>query len=129
QSFIIAQIMAEKLGIPMVPVFLAPSFFAGMSILEHVIVSMFADAINQGRAELGLSPVLDWRAWLRRNRRYILLWPEWYADVTPDWLPKVVQAGFVVSEVVQSELPQQVRSFLATGAAPILISGGTGRFV
>jgi amino acid adenylation domain-containing protein len=128
QYFIIAQIMAEKLGIPVVPVFLAPSFFAGLSILERVIGSMFADAINHGRAELGLPPVVDWHAWLMRNPRYILLWPEWYAEVTPGW-SAAIAAGFVVPDVAQSELPQQVRSFLATGTAPILISGGTGRFV
>jgi UDP:flavonoid glycosyltransferase YjiC (YdhE family) len=122
---------SEKLGVPVLPVFLAPSFHQSMFLVEEMFSSVLSDDINQLRARIGLERVSDWRAWLSSRCEGIGFWPEWFAGVDDSW-PKITLTGFIVpcgEEAPPFEtLPCEVRQLLCSGDPPVIISGGTGIF-
>lgn len=122
---IVCQNMAEALGMSFVEIYLAPYFVMRMEVVRRMY-ELDTALFNRYRAEKGLPPVHDWRAWLRSHPRKLGLWPEWYAPNDPSWIFEVTPVGFVWNpEFVTGELPEEVREFLADGEPPVLITHGT----
>lgn len=126
---------AEKLSLPWVRVFTAPGQPVAVTYLADLCSAALAPEINQIRADLGLPPIRDWRAWLRHPRQSIGLWPEWFGQPDPTWTPGVTPVGFLWYEGAPflngaaSPIPPALAQFLADNPRPVLISGGTGKFV
>jgi UDP:flavonoid glycosyltransferase YjiC (YdhE family) len=128
-SFTAGQLVAEKLSLPFVSVFMAPGFLPNWIIDLGFFDELYKEVgkdINIVRAELGLEPVRDWRGWLAYADRHLGLWPEWFAPVDPRWPFKVDLVGFIRDDVVtHGELPPEVNEMVERGERPVLISHGT----
>lgn len=124
------RISAEKLRVPLLGVFFAPSQIATAKIRNELFSHALAPEINRLRAQVGLSPVGDWRSWLGYPNRSIALWPEWFAPSDSTWPPGVMPVGFLTdSDMETGEIPDETQAILDNGEAPILITGGTGMYL
>jgi rhamnosyltransferase subunit B len=125
-----ARIAAEKLGIPALWMFIAPSQLTTWKIRVDLFRDQLAAEINALRTQIGLPPINDWEHWLGYPKFSIALWPDWFAAPDPTWPAGVVPVGFANEGEAESEpLPQEVRGILDAGASPILITGGTGMYL
>src|SRR5215470_2576358 len=70
-----ARFISEKLSIPTLWVFIAPSQLTTWKLRVELFAHVLAQDINLLRTTLGLSPVSDWHAWLQYPRTSIALWP------------------------------------------------------
>jgi len=124
-SRIPAQMAAEKLGLPLVSVCTSPSLLSNLPVLAE-LYRFLGNDLNRIRAEAGLPPISDWSGWVRLPQQNIASWPDWFAPPEPDWPPNVRAVGFIRhSEIQIGALSARVREFLDSGAAPVLITGGT----
>jgi rhamnosyltransferase subunit B len=125
-----ARIAAEKLGLRLLHVFIAPSQAATWSMRVELFRYALAPDVNGLRARLDLSPVDDWNFWLGYSSPSIALWPDWFGDPNAAWPPGIVPVGFVAdSEMETADLDPDVLRMLGNGAPPILITAGTGMYL
>ncbi|OKH20882.1 hypothetical protein NIES593_17290 [Hydrococcus rivularis NIES-593] len=118
---IAARFAAQKLNIPLVTVMSSPSHLSTMSLVEELIESVLSDEINRIGAKIGLSPITDWKEWLRNSpEKTIGLWPDWFVPPN-ERSPEVLQPGFIWHDETTTNIPQ----FLDREQSPILITGGT----
>jgi rhamnosyltransferase subunit B len=127
-AFFSARHVADKLGVPLVAVFTAPSMFPqwvlDLPFFDELYVHVGGD-LNGIRAQVGLAPVRDWRAWLTSADAMMGLWPEWFAaEQFGDGL-KIVPAGFPCDVGTAGELPIELSNILDPDAPPLLITHGT----
>ncbi|MGH7179725.1 MAG: glycosyltransferase, partial [Tepidisphaeraceae bacterium] len=147
-----ARVAQDKLGFPMASAHLAPSAFRSvhepprapglfmpkwlpMWVKEKIweggdrwfIDPLIAPALNKFRAEKGLPPVKDvLKDWWHSPDRVIGLFPEWFAQVQPDWPPQTRLTGFPQFDESDVEaLPDELESFLRAGDAPIAFTPGS----
>jgi len=124
-----ARIAAEKFGIPLLWMFVAPSQLLSRQLRQELFARVLAADVDHLRVRLGLSPVADWRSWLSCPGRSFGIWPSWFAPPDPAWPAEVVPVGFVLDNEDESgDVPEKLRSTLDAGERPILITGGTGTF-
>lgn len=124
-----ARIAAEKLGIPLLWIFVAPSQLLSRHLRRELFARVLAADVNHLREKLGLPPVADWHSWLSYPGRSPGIWPSWFAPPDPAWPAEVVPVGFVLDNEGESgDVPEEIRSALDAGERPILITGGTGTF-
>jgi len=124
------QLAAEKLNLPLVRIFIAVANLARLELLEKTCANFLAADINRVRAELELTPVHDWHAWLRMPNQNIGSWPEWFAPPEPGWPAELAPVGFLTFDTGETgTLPEAFQEFLTHGEPPILITGGTGRYI
>jgi UDP:flavonoid glycosyltransferase YjiC (YdhE family) len=125
-----ARISAEKLGVPLLAVFFAPSQITTRKIRVELFSTYLACEINRIRAEVGLLPVSEWDSWLGYPDPSIALWPDWFAPSDSAWPAGIVPVGFMPDDDVETaEIPEDVQVLLTSGEAPILITGGTGTYL
>jgi len=125
-----ARIAGEKLGIPVLWVFIAPSQVMTAEMRAELFGGVLAADINLVRRELGLSPAGTSRFGLEYPKPSIALWPDWFAEPEATWPEGVVPVGFVLdNEAETDEIPREVQAILDSGAPPILITPGTGTFL
>lgn len=123
---VVTQTAAERLGLPYVAVFISPYYLMKLPMVEDLYLHDSL-TINRYRAELGLAPVGDWRAWLRAPRWMLGLWPEWFATQAEMPCP-VTAAGFAANRHFErGRLGDEVEEFLSAGDPPILITHGTSK--
>jgi len=124
-----ARLVAERLRIPLLWIFMAPSQLLNGQLRRELFARVLAKDVNRLREQLALGAISDWHSWLSNGGRHPALWPEWFAAPDPAWPAKVVPVGFVVDNEDESgELPDSVRASLDAAPSPILISGGTGTY-
>jgi UDP:flavonoid glycosyltransferase YjiC (YdhE family)/alpha-ketoglutarate-dependent taurine dioxygenase len=122
---IAARFAAQKLDIPLVTVMSSPSHLSTMSLVEELIQSVLGDEINRIGAEIGVSPIVDWKDWLRKlPQKTIGLWSDWFVPPN-ERSPEVLQPGFIWQDETSTDIPSEVREFLDREKPPILITGGT----
>jgi len=127
---IASRVVAEKLNLPFVAVFIAPNEMATMPTTHSLVGPVLGVEINRFRAEVGLPPVTNWVAWVDSPRRGIAPWPDWFASPGPHWPTGTTPVGFLASRgAVSRELPPEVQEMLERGPAPILIGSGLGPFM
>jgi UDP:flavonoid glycosyltransferase YjiC (YdhE family) len=125
-----ARIAAEKLGIPVLWIFLAPSQLLNWPLRRVLFSQVLAADINHIRQQWGLSPVADWSSWLGYPRRNLGLWPAWFAPSDPAWPAAVVPVGFILdNEGETGEVPEEITAARNGGESQILITGGTGTYM
>ncbi|MDQ2869981.1 MAG: hypothetical protein M3S32_04510 [Acidobacteriota bacterium] len=124
-----ARIAAEKFGIPLTWLFVAPSQLMSPDLRRELFAKVLAADVDRLRLEAGLPPVTDWSSWLSYPGRNVAIWPLWFAAPEPSWAAEVVPVGFVRDNEDESgEVPEEIRSALCAGERFALITGGTGTF-
>ena len=122
----VARIAAEKLGIPVLWVFIAPSQITTGEMRAELFSGILGADTNRLRVELGLPPVDNWCSWLEYGKPSIALWPDWFARPDATWPVGVVPVGFVVdNEAETDEIPGAVQAILDGGEPPIRRPPGT----
>lgn len=125
-----ARIAAEKLGIPLLWVFVAPSQITTGQMRRELFGGVLAADIGRVRSALSLAPIIDWRLWLEYSQPSIALWPHWFAAPDATWPQGITPVGFVLdNEAETDEIPSEVEAILDRGEPPILITPGTGAYL
>jgi UDP:flavonoid glycosyltransferase YjiC (YdhE family) len=121
---------AEAWQLPVVSVYLAPSFISSASIFEELVGSVLLPEINEIRSQLRLAAIQNWHSSLKSSCMHLALWPEWFAGVVPDWAGRVHFTGFPLPprETNDEVLPPKVQKLLAAPGRSVLITGGTANF-
>ncbi|MFZ6030195.1 MAG: condensation domain-containing protein [Chloroflexota bacterium] len=121
---------AEKLAIPFVRLFVAPSELIALPLMGEMYRTILAQEVNALRQQIGLPPLADWQAWLRRPDRNLALWPAWFAAANADWPVEATPVGFLGTSSEEQPAPgEDIRRFLQAGEPPVLITAGTGLFL
>ncbi len=128
-AFIPAQTASEKTGTPLISLFpspdLMPIWIMDLPFFEELYKYVGAD-INRVRAEVGLAPVSDWRAWLVSADRHVGAWPEWLIALDPNSSLKVEPTGFFWDDrVLSGEIPADVQEMLDGSKPAVLVCHGT----
>ncbi|MCD1260615.1 glycosyltransferase family 1 protein [Paenibacillus athensensis] len=130
RSSISTYLAAERLGVPIVPAFLAPSYIAHLPAQEELFGEMMAQEVNAVRRELGMRPIRSWLDWMSSVKRCIGFWPDWFAEQEPQWPLTADPVGFPLPHAAELQpLPDEVLAFLAQGEPPVLITGGTSKLL
>ena len=125
-----ARFAAEKLGIPVVWIFISPSQLVSRELRRALFSEVLAGDVQRLRASLDLPPVTDWDAWLGYPGRHVGIWPAWFAKPDPRWPAEVEPVGFVLdNEGERDGIPEDLEPSLRAGERPVLITGGSGTFV
>lgn len=145
-----ARIAHEKLGIPLVTLHLQPVLLRTLNEQPGVVISSGArplirplrrmllaaldrwafdpvllPGLNAFRAELGLAPVSrPLQSWVHSPQLVIGLFPEWFANLQPDWPRNTRLTGFPLFDQVE-QLPGEVEEFLNAGEPPVVFTAGT----
>lgn len=121
-----AYLASEKLGRPVVPVFLAPSYIHHLAAQDELTGEYQVKALNPVRSALGLPPAASWYRWMCSVGDCIGFWPDWFSG-RDSYAPfSVTAAGFAFEESGEKGAgPGEAEAFIAGGEAPILITGGT----
>jgi UDP:flavonoid glycosyltransferase YjiC (YdhE family) len=131
RSSISSYLIAEMLGIKIIPVFLAPYYVTHLKSQELLFGTLMCKEVNRIRNELNLKPIESWLQWMSSIRNGIGLWPEWFqlADDDPAGM-NIKPIGFFHPEKIEKRsLPEEVKNFIYEGDAPILITGGTSKLL
>lgn len=147
-QFFAAHIAHEKLGFPFITIHLQPAAFRSVhefpllpislppfvirglfSLIDALVLDkLFAPNINRFRQSLGLPPINKiFGGWMHSAQKNIGLFPEWFAQVQPDWPPETQLTSFVYYDKQNGneELPEELETFLSAGSAPIVFTAGT----
>jgi rhamnosyltransferase subunit B len=123
------RISAEKLGIPFMTIFVAPSQLATWKIRVELFRQACSDEINRLRNQMSLPSVSNWKSWLAYPATSLALWPDWFAGSDPAWPPGVTPVGFIIDQGHSDQVPADLQTYLSSGEQPILITGGTGLYL
>lgn len=149
---IASRILQEKHRLPGVKVHLAPSIFRsnirpprlpGLVLPDWYPISLkkliwrlgdffvidpkLKGPLNTFRAELGLPAISRFfHEWIHSPDLTIGLFPDWFGDPQPDWPPQARCTGFPLLDAVgDTDLPDEVRTFIAAGSPPVVFTPGT----
>ena len=106
------------------PLWLKRTFWA---FIDRVgIDPLIAPALNQWRGTLGLPPVRRvFKEWINSPRLVIGLFPDWFGPRQPDWPTRFHHASFPLWDDAGTPADLELTTFLAAGAAPVVVSPGT----
>ncbi len=122
-------VAAERVGAEVITVFLTPSYLADMH-LEVAWLQRAASVVNEVRAAIGLPVVTDWQQFLIGAHDHLAAWPVSFAEPDPSWLVLVTPVGFLHNREAESAGGDPAAlAFIEAGAPPILITGGSSRFI
>ena len=147
-QFFAAHIAHEKLGFPFITIHLQPAAFRSVhefpllpisvppfairglfSLIDTLVLDkLFAPNINRFRQSLGLPPIKKiFGGWMHSSQLNLGLFPEWFAQLQPDWPPQTQLTSFVYYDRQNGneELPEELETFLSAGSAPIIFTAGT----
>jgi rhamnosyltransferase subunit B len=149
---LVARMVQEETGTPLVTVHLAPSCIISqhqppvgpdgslpqstplflkrlyVSMLDNLILDKACkDDINNFRKPLGLPPVKQvFSKWLHSPTKVVGAFPPWFGEPQLDWPPNAVCTGFPVYRSAQgSELSRETQDFINGGAPPIVFTAGS----
>lgn len=89
---------------------------------------LLAGALNEYRAELGLSPPVRrvFQHYALSPKRVVALFPEWFAPKQRDWPPQSATTRFPLDEQAPAPpLPGPIDEFVSDGECPILFTAGS----
>ena len=130
RSSIAGLLAAEKLRLPVVSVFLAPNYIAHLKLHEQLLGAAMKEQINGIRRELELPEIESWTGWMCSPGIIIGLWPDWFAPEAKETLADIEEIGFLHDTDSREEaLPYHVQAFLEQYPSPVIITGGTSRYL
>ena len=147
-QFFAAHIAHEKLGFPFITIHLQPAAFRSVhefpllpiplppfvirglfSLIDALVLDkLFAPNINRFRQSLGL-PLINkiFGGWMHSPQKNIGLFPEWFAQLQPDWPPQTQLTSFVYYDKQNgnTDISNELDAFLSAGSPPIIFTAGT----
>lgn len=83
--------------------------------------------VNQFRSHVGLGPIDDiFGSFLHSPELIICMFPEWFAQVQPDWPRQTHQTGFALFDGDgDSGAEAEAQAFLEAGPPPVLFTAGS----
>ena len=147
-QFFAAHIAHEKLGFPFITIHLQPAAFRSVhefpllpislppfairglfSLIDaFVLDKLFAPNINRFRQSLRLPPINKiFGGWMHSPQLNLGLFPEWFAQLQPDWPPQTQLTSFVYYDKQNgnTDISKELEAFLSAGSAPIIFTAGT----
>ncbi|MGL4107966.1 glycosyltransferase [Clostridium sp. LP20] len=127
---IAALLAAEKYGLPVASVFLAPNYIQHLELHEELIGEIMRDEINMVRSKIGLRDIDNWTEWMCSPKLKIALWPKWYAAEDIERIDNAIAIGF--PEKVDKnfdEIPEDIKGFLKKNKYIALITAGTSNAI
>ena len=149
-----ARVAQEKLGLPLMSVYTAPSLLRSVHppltlaqwqvpiwmprvalhgawrALDHwKLQPLVKPALERLRQAQGLTPIARsvFGQWMHSPQAGVALFPKWFAPPLPDWPEQVVQTDFVRFEEPHTALPASLKAFLLAGDRPVVFMPGTAR--
>jgi rhamnosyltransferase subunit B len=119
--------ISENLGVPIVRLFTAVAQQTAMHLVIDLVSSKLAEDINAARAQLGFSPIENWRHWLELPALQLGFWPDWFASEISD--RELNPVGFVFGGTSAPSIPADLAIKTPANGKPVLITAGTGKFV
>lgn len=116
--------MSDSFNLNALPVFLRKLFLN--TVDRYYLDRLFSPELNSFRKEIGLPKVKNiFSKWSLSSECSIGLFPEWFGSAT-DWPKNTELVGFTIyDELVDQELSQETKDFLAKGPAPIALTYGS----
>jgi rhamnosyltransferase subunit B len=110
---------------PLIRVFTNVAQVLTLPMLQWMMGHRLSDPINAFRQSLGLSRITDWERWIKRGQILLGAWPDWFF---PGQLAaaSIIPVGFLTADIPAGELPEELKSRLASGIKPVVIVGSTG---
>lgn len=147
-QFFAAHIAHEKLGFPFITIHLQPAAFRSVhefpllpislppfvirglfSLIDALVLDkLFAPNINRFRQSLGLPPINKiFGGWMHSPQLNLGLFPEWFAQLQPDWPPQTQLTSFVYYDKQNGneDISNELEAFLSAGSVPIIFTAGT----
>jgi len=126
-SSLAATFLSEQFDIPLVSVFTAAAQAACLSMLIQLYAQCLGGPINAARRACGLGEISDWKNWAISPDLHLACWPEWFASPSSGWPPRVVHAGFLQNDEVEtSKVPTAIQELVDCKLpTAVLITGGT----
>lgn len=121
---ILSTIIAEKLDIPKIGIYLAEGFVLPERNVAFIYDYLKED-INKIRAKLGLNSPYNYRLFMQSAKKYIGLWPEWFYAEHLHGHENIEKIGFFVNWNQTEALPDEVVNLLNNEDKPILIYSGS----
>lgn len=118
----LAQLLAEKLKLIYITVFLAPSFMESAATAEQTM-RYVAREFNLVRAKVGLPSIHNWHEAMSCYHHGIAFWPEWFGNVASVDRARISFAGFLLHENKEN-IGVELQQWLAENK-PVLITHGT----
>lgn len=129
RSSVAALLMAEKLSVPAISVFLAPNYLSHLDFHEEIMGDAIRAEINNARKILGLPPINSWTEWMCSATGMIGLWPNWFASDEEGWPKKIKVLGFPAMELSQEKADKTIGDYLEEHGKCVIVSGGTSKMV
>ena len=147
-QFFAAHIAHEKLGFPFITIHLQPAAFRSVhefpllpvslppfvvrglfSLIDALVLDkVFAPQINRFRQNLNLPAIHNiFGGWMHSPQKNIGLFPEWFAQLQPDWPPQTQLTSFVYYDKQNGneDISNELDAFLSAGSSPIIFTAGT----
>jgi UDP:flavonoid glycosyltransferase YjiC (YdhE family) len=122
--------VSEKLGLPLIWVFMNPSQIATWRLRAQLFGRILGPDIGAVRSSLGLPSINDNQDYWSTYPNCIALWPEWFAPVSCEVASNVVAVGFMTDNSSEAaEVPDAIRRALTDGEPRVLITAGTGTYL
>ncbi|SHJ91609.1 UDP:flavonoid glycosyltransferase YjiC, YdhE family [Clostridium cavendishii DSM 21758] len=123
-------LVAEKYGLSVASVFLAPNYIQHLKLHEELIGKVMKNEMNIIRNKIGLTDISNWTKWMCSPNLKIGLWPKWYAKEESENISGMVVIGFPEKmEKNTDEIPKEIKEFLKTGKKTALITAGTSNAI
>ncbi|WMJ80651.1 glycosyltransferase [Clostridium sp. MB40-C1] len=123
-------LVAEKYGLPVASVFLAPNYIQHLELHEELIGEVMKNEMNIVRNNIGLSDISNWTEWMCSPKLKIALWPKWYAKEETESIKGIIAIGFPENKYESNdEIPKQVKEFLKGGKKTAIITAGTSNAI
>ena len=129
RSSMAALLLADKLSLPAISVFLAPNYLSHLDFHEEIMGDAMKVEINKAREMIGLPQIDSWTKWMCSATGIIGLWPKWFASEEEGWPSKLKVMGFPTIEPSQDEPDQLIEKYLERHSKCVIVSGGTSKMV
>lgn len=129
-SSVSAMIAAELYNVPIIPIFITPSYLNQVGLDHDIFGATYTAHVNLLRADLGLPPIPDWSGWTCQPHVHLGLWPRWFFRESTPWIKNLIPVGFPnYNDDIDTDfsLSAELKAFLSGGEPPVVVSGSSGR--
>lgn len=129
RSSIAALLIAEKLNIPLVWVYMNPYEYESSENFNNINGQKLCEESNELREKMGLKPIESWLAWQCAPKGKIGLWPKWYKNKIVNEQDDIELVGFPLEPLNKDKsfIDEELKNILLETPSPIIISGGSSK--
>lgn len=127
RSSIAALLIAEKLNIPIIWVYMNPYEYGSIENFNNINGKKLCEEANILREKVGLEAIDSWLDWQKSPKNKVGLWPKWYKTSMVNVSDDIDLIGFPLEHLSKDKLslPNELSEILREDLSPIIISGGS----